>query len=65
MKSLSKVARSPRNALSQPMSIRLLPEEVEKAQRFAREDMRSRAAFIRITFLRGLQAYELEKLRSA
>lgn len=51
---------------SLPVTLRLTAEEIEKAQILARQDHRTRAAFIRVMFLRGLAAYEKEKeLQSA
>ncbi|MCP1573643.1 putative transcriptional regulator [Herbaspirillum rubrisubalbicans] len=50
---------------SRPITVRLSPEEAEKAQRLAREDHRTRAAFIRVMFLRGLASYEKERETSA
>jgi len=49
---------------SLPITLRLTAEEIEKAQVLARQDHRTRAAFIRVMFLRGLAAYEKE-LQSA
>jgi len=49
---------------SLPVTLRLTAEEIEKAQVLARQDHRTRAAFIRVMFLRGLAAYEKE-LQSA
>ncbi len=45
---------------SQPVTLRLSTEEIEKAQILARRDHRTRAAFIRVMFLRGLASYEKE-----
>lgn len=58
MKTTTKVIRSPRNALSKPIPIRLLPEEIRKTNQFAEQEMSSRSRFIRVTYLRGLAAYE-------
>jgi len=52
------------DATSLPITLRLTAEEIEKAQVLARQDHRTRAAFIRVMFLRGLAAYEKE-LQSA
>ncbi|WP_102663619.1 hypothetical protein [Herbaspirillum sp. BH-1] len=49
---------------SLPVTLRLTAGEIEKAQILARQDHRTRAAFIRVMFLRGLAAYEKE-LKSA
>lgn len=45
---------------SAPVTVRLFPEEIKKAQVLASRDHRTRAAFIRVMFLRGLAAYEKE-----
>ncbi|WP_433692422.1 hypothetical protein [Herbaspirillum seropedicae] len=45
---------------SLPVTLRLTADEIEKAQILARRDHRTRAAFIRVMFLRGLAAYEKE-----
>ncbi|MFJ3047001.1 hypothetical protein ACIPEN_14310 [Herbaspirillum chlorophenolicum] len=45
---------------SLPVTLRLTAEEIEKAQVLARRDHRTRAAFIRVMFLRGLASYEKE-----
>ncbi|WP_432239921.1 hypothetical protein [Herbaspirillum robiniae] len=45
---------------STPVTLRLTAEEIEKAQFLARRDHRTRAAFIRVMFLRGLASYEKE-----
>jgi len=60
MASKQKVTRAVRNPLSQPIPIRLLPDELEKTNQFAEREMSSRSRFIRIMFLRGLAAYEQE-----
>lgn len=43
---------------SAPVTVRLSPEELRKAQLLARRDHRTRAAFIRVMYLRGLADYE-------
>ena len=48
------------DSTSVPITLRLTTEEIEKAQVLARQDHRTRAAFIRVMFLRGLAAYEKE-----
>jgi len=60
----ARIQRARRNKLSRPIPIRLLPEEVTKTEEFAQTEMRSRASFIRIIFLRGLEAYETEMAQS-
>ncbi|TPQ28790.1 hypothetical protein C2U69_33050 [Cupriavidus pinatubonensis] len=42
------------------MAIRLTPTEVAKADRYGAAEFRSRAAFARLMFLRGMAAYERE-----
>lgn len=58
----TKARRAPKNRLSKQIVIRLLPEEVVKTDQFAEAEIRSRASFIRIIFLRGLQIYEHEQV---
>jgi hypothetical protein len=60
MTSTAPVTRQPKNALSQPIPIRLLPPEIERVEKFAQQDSRSRASFMRLMLLRGLQSYEAE-----
>ncbi|AMP05977.1 hypothetical protein CPter91_3656 [Collimonas pratensis] len=57
-----KARRAPKNCLSKQIVIRLLPDEVTKTDQFAEAEIRSRASFIRIIFLRGLQVYEHEQV---
>lgn len=57
--------RAPRGKQTQPLALRLTPEEVAKADRYASEDSRSRAAFVRLMFLRGMQEYERERRSGA
>jgi hypothetical protein len=52
------LTRHPRSALSQPVPIRLMPDELEKTIRYAEREQRSRASFIRLIYLRGLADYE-------
>ena len=58
------VTRQPKNALSQPIPIRLLPDEVERFEQGAKQDQRSRASFMRLMALRGLHSYESEREHS-
>lgn len=51
-------SRHPRSPLSQPVPIRLMPDELEKTIRYADQEQRSRASFIRLIYLRGLADYE-------
>jgi hypothetical protein len=60
MTSTAPVTRQPKNPLSQPIPIRLLPREIERVEKFAQQDSRSRASFMRLMLLRGLQSYEAE-----
>ncbi len=46
--------------MSKPIPIRLLPDELEKTNKFAARELSSRSRFIRIMFLRGLADYERE-----
>jgi hypothetical protein len=45
---------------SAPVTVRLSPEEIKKAQILASRDHRTRAGFIRVMYLRGLASYEKE-----
>jgi hypothetical protein len=45
---------------SKPITMRLNPDELAKAERYARLDHRTRASFLRVMMLRGLAAYEKE-----
>jgi len=46
---------------SLPITTRLHPDEVAKAERYARQDQRTRAGFLRVLILRGLASYEKER----
>ncbi|MEB0137975.1 MULTISPECIES: hypothetical protein [unclassified Undibacterium] len=46
--------------ISKPITVRLHPEELAKVERYAKEDHRTRASFLRVMTLRGLAAYEKE-----
>lgn len=50
--------KNPLNAQATPVQLRLLPEEIAKTDQFASQEIRSRSAFVRMIFLRGLAAYE-------
>lgn len=52
--------RAPRQPDTVPVAIRLTPAEVAKADRYGDAEFRSRAAFTRLMFLRGMAAYERE-----
>ena len=45
---------------SKPVTMRLNPDEIAKAERYAKQDQRTRASFVRLMMLRGLAAYEKE-----
>lgn len=60
MKTASLAVRAPRNPENRPLSIRVTPEEIEKIDEYAAGEMRSRSAFARKLFLRGLEDYERE-----
>lgn len=60
MPNSTKTIRADRNPLSKPIPIRLLPDELEKTNKFAARELSSRSRFIRIMFLRGLADYERE-----
>lgn len=60
MTTIAPVTRQPKNPLSQPIPIRLLPPEIERVEKFAQQDSRSRASFMRLMLLRGLNSYEAE-----
>ena len=45
---------------SAPVTVRLSPEEIRKAQLLASRDHRTRAGFIRVMYLRGVASYEKE-----
>lgn len=57
---ISPPGRVPRAAQSRPLVIRLSMDEIAKAEQYAADEMRSRAAFLRLMILRGLQEYELQ-----
>jgi hypothetical protein len=52
--------KNPKNALATLVQLRLLPDEIAKTDHFASQEIRSRSAFVRMIFLRGLEAYERE-----
>jgi hypothetical protein len=59
--SIAPISRAPkiRNSIATP--IRLSPDEFEVANRYAASQERSRAAFMRSMYLRGLRSFELEQ----
>lgn len=52
--------KNPKNVQATPVQLRLLPDEIAKTDQFASQEIRSRSAFVRMIFLRGLAAYERE-----
>lgn len=51
---------APRSLKTRPLVIRLAEEEIGKAETYAANESRSRASFLRLMILRGLQDYERE-----
>jgi len=60
MKNVSKTGRITKGATSQPLGVRLAPDEVQEVETFASEQQRSRAWFLRFLILRGLADYKRE-----
>ena len=60
MKNIAKARRNTKGATSQPLGVRLAPEEVAEVEAFAVEQERSRAWFLRFLVLRGLADYKRE-----
>ena len=60
MNNLSKVGRTAKGVTSQPLGVRLTPDEVQEIEAFAAEHERSRAWFLRFLILRGLADYKRE-----
>jgi hypothetical protein len=60
MKNVSKIGRTPKGATSQPLGVRLAPEEVLEVETLAAEQQRSRAWLLRFLILRGLADYKCE-----
>ncbi|MCI1016086.1 MULTISPECIES: hypothetical protein [Herbaspirillum] len=50
--------RMPANASARLVNFRLTQAELEEANHFAAQTYRSRALFIRMMYLRGLQAFQ-------
>ncbi|MGZ9712546.1 hypothetical protein ACXX82_17255 [Glaciimonas sp. GNP009] len=63
MKIQQKLSRSPKGVLGGPLYLRLRPEEMARVEQHAAADNRSRANFLRIVTLLGLDAYENETAR--
>ena len=52
--------KDPKNAQAKLLPIRLLPDEMAKTDQYASQEIRSRSAFARMIYLRGLADYERE-----
>ncbi|MGK5079622.1 hypothetical protein [Janthinobacterium sp. HLX7-2] len=57
---MSKTGRTTKGVTSQPLGVRLAPDEVLEVERYAKELERSRAWFLRFLILRGLADYKRE-----
>ena len=60
MKSIPIARRNTKGVTTQPLGVRLAPEEVAEVEAFAEEQERSRAWFLRFLVLRGLADYKRE-----
>jgi hypothetical protein len=60
MNNLSKVGRIAKGVTSQPLGVRLAPEEVKEIEYLAAAQQRSRAWLLRLLILRGLADYKRE-----
>lgn len=60
MKNVPKIGRTARGVTSQPLGVRLAPDEVAEVESFAANQERSRAWFLRFLILRGLADYKRE-----
>ncbi|MDO8039196.1 hypothetical protein [Janthinobacterium sp. SUN137] len=60
MKNISKTGRTAKGVTSQPLGVRLAPDEVVEVEGFAAAQQRSRAWFLRFLILRGLADYKRE-----
>ena len=60
MKNVSKTGRTAKGVTSQPLGVRLAPDEVLEVEAFAAAQQRSRAWFLRFLILRGLADYKRE-----
>ncbi|MFZ1180899.1 MAG: hypothetical protein WAN92_05170 [Herbaspirillum sp.] len=56
--------RTPRDPKAKPIAIPLTPDEIRKTDKYASSEVRSRATFARMIFLRGLEAYEDDLVNS-
>ncbi|MGS0743265.1 hypothetical protein ACVBEF_15780 [Glaciimonas sp. GG7] len=63
MKTQQKLSRSPKGILGGPLYIRLRSEEMARVEQHAANENRSRANFLRLVTLLGLDAYEREMAR--
>ncbi len=54
--------RAPRSKDTQPLTLRLTPEEIAKVDKYAAKDSRSRAGLAHLFFLKCMQDYERETL---
>lgn len=60
MNNLSKAGRTAKGVTSQPLGVRLTPDEVGEVEAYAAKLERSRAWFLRFLILRGLADYKRE-----
>lgn len=60
MKNVSKIGRTAKGATSQPLGVRLAPDEVREVEAIAAKQERSRAWLLRFLILRGLADYKRE-----
>ncbi|MFZ6640772.1 hypothetical protein ACO0LL_13585 [Undibacterium sp. TC4M20W] len=57
-------SRAPKIPLALPLALRLSAEEMAKTDKYAALEVRSRSAFARMVYLRGLADYERELAKS-
>jgi len=55
------ISRAPHRPDTQTVVIRLQPEEVSLADEYAQQEDRSRASFIRLMYLRGVEEFERQR----
>ena len=60
MNNLAKTGRITKGVTSQPLGVRMAPDEVLEVEHYAQELERSRAWFLRFLILRGLADYKRE-----
>jgi hypothetical protein len=58
MQTLPKIRRIPKGTTSQPLGVRLMPDEIAEVDQHAYSEQRSRAWFLRFLILRGLADYK-------